>query len=43
MSVNPNDYWICRSCGGRGYCTLFFVCEMCGYREPEDVKKEESK
>jgi len=39
MSVSPSDYFRCRSCEGMGYCTLFLYCEMCGYREPEDVKK----
>ena len=36
MGVNPGDYWRCRKCGLRSYCTMFLKCESCGYQEDGD-------
>lgn len=43
MSMNPNDYWNCRKCGLRSYCTMFLICESCGHCEPDDVEYRKKK
>ena len=36
MSVSPNDYFRCKSCGLKSYCTTYLYCESCGYQEEKD-------
>jgi len=38
MSVRPGDYFECRKCRSRSYCTMYLYCESCGHQDAKDRK-----
>lgn len=38
MSVRQGDYFECRKCGSRSYCTMYLYCESCGHQDAKDRK-----